>query len=68
MKKIYLKLIGIVVTFSVAIYIALCPILNQGNPLTILVVWEQAKYQILGLVVTLITLLLLIIFLDRTKK
>ncbi|GAB6445731.1 MULTISPECIES: hypothetical protein [Bacillus] len=68
MQQILFKLTGVAFTFTVAIYIALCPILNQGNPLTILVIWEQAKYQIFGLVVTLIILLLLIIFLDRTKK
>ncbi|PEW77877.1 hypothetical protein CN424_15180 [Bacillus cereus] len=61
MKKIILKLIGLAFTFKVAIYIALCPILNQGNPLTILVVWEQAKYQILGLFIISIVLLLVLI-------
>lgn len=59
MQQILFKLTGVAFTFTVAIYIALCPILNQGNPLTILVVWEQAKYQILGLVVTIVILSLI---------
>ncbi|GAB6611285.1 MULTISPECIES: hypothetical protein [Bacillus] len=66
MQQILFKLTGVAFTFTVAIYIALCPILNQGNPLTILVVWEQAKYQILGLVVTIVILLL--ILLNRKRK
>ncbi|MDA2140508.1 hypothetical protein PDN64_20710 [Bacillus cereus group sp. Bc256] len=68
MQKILFKLTGVAFTFTVAIYIALCPILNQGNPLTILVVWEQAKYQIFGLVFTLVTLLVILFFLASTKK
>ncbi|HHB2166103.1 hypothetical protein OB971_10775 [Bacillus cereus] len=68
MKRILVLLLGAIFNCSVAIYIALCPILNQELRITTLVIWKQAKYQLFGLAFISIILILTLILQYHIQK
>lgn len=65
MENITSSLLGAIFSCTVAIYNALCPIFSKE--ITILVIWKQAKYHFLGLLVIFIALLLTLILQYHTQ-
>lgn len=48
LKFLFFSLIGLTITITSSLYIALCPTLNTGGTITVPVFWENARFQLFG--------------------